>query len=930
MRPHSFRIAPLALSLALVFASAATLPGCDQSANLSVEEHIERAKDMGAKGNMRGRVIQLKNAIQKAPDNPQARLLLGETYLEFKQADSAIKELTQAQRLGVGDAVIQPLMAEALILNKDYQRVLDEIQTSADDTPRDRARIMQLRADALLGLRKYPEGCALYEESAQIDPQWHKALVGIAGCEYAQGKVDAARATLTRATRIAPQATDNWVSLAKLERAAGRPQEARKALDQAIKANNAALDALVERASLLVSLREFKAAAEDAERIRATYPNHFLGDYVQGLIAFNEKKVDVARDHIARALQTAPGYLPALLLSGAIEYALGNMRTAETQLNRVLQNWPRNAYATCLLAAAQLNQGRAGDAARTIASIDPERSDDVAVRVVAGEVALAAKQFDVAARHFEKAAALQPADAGIRTQLAKARLGLGDPRADDDLRAASAMDPDWQGADRTLILEQIKNRQFDAALQSIAALEKKAPDSPHPWNLRGLVYLSQQNLAKARENFERALELDPAHLPAAANLAEIDLAENRADAARARFEAVLKADKTNVSAMMGLATVAARAGNAKEQLARLEQASKTAPTALPPLIALSRYHQNQGDRAKAMIYARQAIDAHPDAPEALAQLGRVQALSGDALGALSTHKKLADLRPNSPDALVSLAVSQISNRQAAAGRVTLQRALALAPAHLKAQEVLLNLDLVERKFDDALKIARRVQAQYPKAPDGYEFEGDVLMRMGKPAQAVPLFERAFDLGASSVRFVKLGRSLHFSGATGRLDRQLVAWLAKNPDDRLVRAYAAEYFMDTGRLPQAIAHYEFLLRAQPQRADFLNNLATLYQRTNDRRAQATAERALELAPDAPAIQDTLGWILVGRGDVAGGLKWLEKAVAGAPKAATIRYHYAVALAKSGETQRAKKELQSLLAAEPRFAEADAARKLLSTL
>lgn len=930
MRHHSFRIAPLALSLALAFSSAATLSGCDQSANLSVEEHIERAKDMGAEGNMRGRVIQLKNAIQKAPDNPQARLLLGETYLEFKQADSAIKELSEAKRLGVGDALIQPLMAEALILNKDYQRVLDEIQTSADDTPRDRARIMQLRADALLGLRKYPEGCALYEESAQVDPQWHKALVGIAGCEYAQGKVDAARETLIRATQIAPLATDNWVSLAKLERATDRPQEARRALDSALKANNAALDALVERASLLVDLKDFKAATKDAERIRSAYPNHFMGDYVQGLIAFNEKKVDVARDHIARALQTAPGYLPALLLSGAIEYALGNMRTAETQLGRVLQNWPRNAYATRLLAAAQLNQGRADDAAKTIASIDPDRSDDVAVRVVAGEVALAGKQYDVAARHFEKAAALQPGDAGIRTQLAKARLGLGDPRADDDLRAASAMDPGWQGADRTLILEQIQKRQFDAALQSIAALEKKAPDSPQPWNLRGLVYLSQQNLAKARENFERALKLDPTHLPAAANLAEIDLAENRPDAARARFEAVLKADKTSVSAMMGLATLAARAGNAKEQLARLEQANKAAPTALQPLIALSSYYQNQGDRAKALSYARQAIDARPDAPAALAQLGRIQALSGDALGALSTHKKLADMQPNSPDALVGLAVSQISNRQAAAGRASLQRALTLAPSHLKAQQVLLNLNLVERKFDDALTIARRVQSQYPKAPDGYELEGDVYMRQGKPAQATALYERAFALGKSSMGFVKLGRSLHFSGATGRLDPQLVAWLDKNPDDRLVRAYAAEYFMATGRLPQAIAHYERLIREQPERADYLNNLATLYQRTNDRRAQPTAERALELAPDVPGIQDTLGWILVGQGDVAGGLKWLEKALAGAPQAASIRYHHAAALARSGDKERAKKALQALLAAEPRFPEADAARKLLATL
>lgn len=931
MRPTSsftpFRLASVTLS---VLAALAMLQGCGGESKLSAEEHIERAKDMGAEGNLKGMVIQLKNAIQKSPDNPQARLLLGEAYLEFKQADSAIKELSQAQRLGVGKARIMPLMGEALIQNKEYQRLLDELQPTAEDTPRNRARIVQLRGDALLGLRKFAEGCALYEESIRIDPQWHKALIGSAGCEYAQGHKDTARAALTKATQVAPHAADSWLSLAKLERAENRPEEARKALENALKANNADLDALVEHASLMVALKDFTAAKKDAERIRSLYPKHFMGDYVLALIAFNEKQVEVARDQIARSLQASSNYLPGLLLSGAIEYALGNMGSAEKQLKRVLQSWPGHLYARRLLAAAQLNQGRPNDAARTLQPIDPDHSEDAGIRLLAGEIALVNKQYDVANRHFEKAAALLPDDAGIRTQLAKARLAQGDENAWDDLRAASAMDDNWQGADKTLIVDLIRKRQFDAALQSIATLEKKAPDSPQPWNLRGLVYLSQQNFPKARESFERALKLDPVHLPSAANLAELDLHENRPDAARARFESILKADKGNLNAMLSLAALAGRAGNHKEQLARLEQANKTAPTALRPLIGLSRFHERQRDLAKALVYVRQAIDAHPNDPLALTQLGRIQALSGDTLNALSTHKKLADMAPNSPDALLNLAISQITNKEAGAGRATLQKILKLDATHKRAQDVLVRLNLVERKFDAALQIARQLQAQHPQAPEGYEHEGDVYMLQGKPAQAIPPFEQAYARGKSSVHFVKLARALHFSGNTRRLDEQLKAWLAQNPRDLLVRAYAAEYFMKTGRTPQAIAHYEFLIQAQPARPDYLNNLATLYQRSNDRRAQATAERALKLAPDSPLTQDTLGWIQLEQGQIKAGLALLEKATKAAPREPSIRYHYAAGLARSGNPTQARKILRELLAASPDFAESEQARALLNSL
>jgi Flp pilus assembly protein TadD len=77
-------------------------------------------------------------------------------------------------------------------------------------------------------------------------------------------------------------------------------------------------------------------------------------------------------------------------------------------------------------------------------------------------------------------------------------------------------------------------------------------------------------------------------------------------------------------------------------------------------------------------------------------------------------------------------------------------------------------------------------------------------------------------------------------------------------------------------------------------------------------------------------DTLGWILVDKGDTARAVTVLREAHRLAPKARDIRFHLAAALAASGDREGARKELEGLLAGDMRFAQADDARKLMARL
>ena len=84
---------PIALAIALAFVTSAALSGCDRITGLTEQQHIQRAKDFEDKGNLKGSIVELKNAIQKNPDSPQARLLLGQIYLKAGMGAEAEKEL---------------------------------------------------------------------------------------------------------------------------------------------------------------------------------------------------------------------------------------------------------------------------------------------------------------------------------------------------------------------------------------------------------------------------------------------------------------------------------------------------------------------------------------------------------------------------------------------------------------------------------------------------------------------------------------------------------------------------------------------------------------------------------------------------------------------------------------------------------------------
>ncbi|MHB1213892.1 MAG: XrtA/PEP-CTERM system TPR-repeat protein PrsT [Thiobacillus sp.] len=915
----------------LILALSVPLGGCDATARLTEQEHIQRAKDFEDKGNLQGSIVELKNAIQKKPDSPQARLLLGQVYLKNGMGSEAEKELNRAEKLGVNRESIKPQLGEALLLMGEYKRVLDEINPGEQTSKTNRARIDQIRAEALIKQGQIKDACNLYQQSYDIDTTNPPTYWGLAQCAVFEHDTTKARAWLDAALKINSRQAKTWVFIGDLEQLNKNSPGALTAYANALQSEPNNRDALRSRAALNMALGQLDTAQSDVEKIAKLAPRSISTHYLQALLNFERKKYPEARDDLQAVFKVTSDHMPSVLLAGATDYALGSYQQAETHLARFLSRYPGHQYARRVLAATQIKQNQPANALKTLAPIlSPEIADAQAL-VLASEAYRIKREPSKAAEYLARAAAIDPKNASIQTQLGFSHLAAGDSQlAITELQKAASLNPNQHKADILLVMTYLDRKEYDKALAAIDALEKKRPNSAATHAMRGDALLGKNDFSGARKSFEQALAIDPAFFPAAASLAKLDIRDNKPDAAQKRIERILDKDKNNLQAMMAMAELAALNKQEKDSINWLEKAAKAHPGAIPPRAILVRHHLANNEPQKALALANEAISANPDNPAALDLLGSVQLAMNDNTSAISTYTRLVQQAGQSPEAHLRLALAQIANNQLADARATLQKALKLEPDHPQSQDALIRLEMIENKPEKALQIARQVQAKHPKTPLGFEREGDIQLSQKRPALAIKAYELALLKGAGPDGFIKLHRASTLAGNAVAAEQQLTTWIRQNPKDLVVRGYAAEHYAANGKNKEAIAQYQAILQQAPQNPAALNNLAGLYQREADGRALQTAEQALKLAPQNPAIQDTLGWILVEQGQTQRGLELLGKALAGAPKSEGIRYHHAVALARSGDKARARKELELLLKDAPAFSGAEAAKAQLKKL
>jgi tetratricopeptide (TPR) repeat protein len=239
------------------------------------------------------------------------------------------------------------------------------------------------------------------------------------------------------------------------------------------------------------------------------------------------------------------------------------------------------------------------------------------------------------------------------------------------------------------------------------------------------------------------------------------------------------------------------------------------------------------------------------------------------------------------------------------------------PYYLPALLVIARTEQASGNYQQAMDYVKRAKKTQPDQYMIYELGGDISMQAKNYREASEYYNQIMTIRPTSEIVVKQSNALMRLSETEQAIDVLQSWLSDHSDDTGVRLFLGNAYLAIGANAKALESFESVIKEQSDNVAALNNLAWLYSLKNESKALEYAEKAYKIRPNDSAVQDTYGWVLVQQGQVENGRRILESAMNELSAVPEVRYHYAVALMKTGEEKKAREIFAELLESDKPF-------------
>ncbi|HEX7371002.1 MAG TPA: XrtA/PEP-CTERM system TPR-repeat protein PrsT [Rhodanobacteraceae bacterium] len=902
---------------------------------------VAAGQKYAAEGKFRAAYIEAKKVLQHDNKNGEAWLLLGKASLGLGNPKDALTELEKAQTAGVPKAEWAVPMGEALLVTRQYDKLLATLTPDSSFKPKLAARVQVLRGDAERAEDKPDAAKQSYQAALKIEPKDARALVGLARLASGTQDSEAANRYLQQALAAEPENPQAWVAKGDLafenHDYAGAEADFQKVLGFK-NPDWLPQDAFYARARLAdseIRQNQYDKALGNLETLEKMAPEQPYPHYLHAVVLYQQGHLGDAVSQLQQVLKVSPDNVPAQLLLGAVTYAQGNYGQAEMYLGNVMGADQKNVAARKLLALTYYREGRSQQALGTLRPVMPEKATDAELLALLQRAAAAKAGMPNAMASAESmAGAATPApSASTGGPLAHAEQALASGNASEAislLKAAPAGD-DAAQAKRTamLVMAYVRNKQAGEAAKTAADFAARHPKDSAAHLLYGTALVADNQRDKARAQYDQAVKLDPKNLAALMSLGSLDTLEHNYTGAQSQYDAVLKQNPNNAAAMVALGKLAAMQGDNATAIKQFKQAIAAVPKDANAYVSLVMLYSESGQFNEAAKVARQLADVEPNNPAALNAVGAAELNAGQHADALAPLAQAVKLAPQVPLYRINLARAQILAKNTKDATSNLEQVIKDNPDEVQAVDLLAFLKLQDHDLPGALSLAHSLQQKPNTKAAGYSLEGDLYMADKAYAKAAAAYQQGLKADYARPLVVKTYVAMSNAGDK-QANTVLTAWLAKHSDDAAMHLLLAQDYLTHAQDTQAAGEYEKVLKAYPSNVDALNNLAWIYTQQHDPKALAMAERAYKLAPKSPGVMDTYGWALIQANQPKVALPILTQAAKAAPKVPAIQYHLAVALARTGDKEGARTTLAALQKTGGNFDDKPAAEKLYAEL
>lgn len=920
-------------ALLLGVALLGLLQGCDPGVELDDSDYLARAEERLQADDYAGAVVELKNALQANPDNPQVRWTLGQLYAEKGEWGLAEKELRYARELGVLPDSVYPLLARIFVLQKKYKEVLTVDPAAVASRP-GQAQIYASHALGWLDAGKDQEVDKALRKAYTLAPE--EPYVRIVAAQIALLRKDPTTAIslISAVNSTEPAYVPAWVFMGNLAQRQGDFERAAEAYSKAVEHQPWNRNALYHRAVARVYSGDLEGAEADLEQLEAEARNAPPVRLVRGLLALFGKDYAAAVVDLNAAVDGGIETARSFYYAGVANLRVGNRERAATFLEAALARDPGIGTARLLLAQLLIHRKKYTEAEAVLRPAAGMERGGVRHKRLLAAALIGQNRIEEALPLLEQASSLSEEAPTEQLALAMGLLLAGDEEAGvARLQTAIAAADGNAAADEYLVRFLLHQGRLDTALERAQDYRARFPEASGPYAILGLVRLQRGETKEASVAFRRALELEPGEPTAGLELGAMLQAEGKTAQAEDLYRSVLDHNPDHLGAMMAMAGLQARRGDAAGFEDWMRRAAAAHPDTAAPRVLLAEYFNLRGEAQRALEVLDPAAKKFQDDPRYQAAAGTASLQLGKLEEAKASFQRLVALRPDSARAhrLLSRALLRLQGWPEA--RAALERVLELEPDAIPSRIELVRLLLIEGQPAAARHVLAPLQEAAPEDPEVTLLAGMIAAAADEPDEARRLLGRAMAQRPAREAALALAQQEIEEGQDERALEILRDWVGANPGDLGARLALADVFLSAGARVDALGQYEAVLREDPENLAALNNLAWYLKDADPARALDYAKKAVELHPRSHQALDTLAALHMDAGKLKPAREALERALTRAPDEKALLVRYAVLLSRLREYQAAIDALEKALGSGepfPQRSEAQALRERLEVV
>jgi putative PEP-CTERM system TPR-repeat lipoprotein len=430
-----------------------------------------------------------------------------------------------------------------------------------------------------------------------------------------------------------------------------------------------------------------------------------------------------------------------------------------------------------------------------------ENPDNAEARLLIGDVYLKLGDMAAAVKAFEKARELKAPPEKWVVPLGRAYLLQGDTKS---------------------VLDQIKPEESLPPMVRAQA-----------FGLVGSAYLSKGDTAKAKENFDAALKMDPAAS----------------------------------EATLGLAMLEAQQKNFKKTIEYANQVVAKDPKHVNAWVILAEAKRLDGDNQGAIEAFGKAIEVHPN--DARARLGRATSLLA-ANKVDDAAKDVAEVRKamgEVPMALYLQAVIDFQQKRLDEAQELLAKATNAMPDHLPAKLLLGTIAYQKGQYESAENQLSQFLSRVPKHVPAAKLLAATRMKQNRPAEAIQALKSVEDQVKDDPQFLALlGSAYHQNKQIDLGNEYLAKAAALDPKAAAIKAQMGMGQIASGNLDQAVADLKAAVDLDQNllQADVMLVLALMQEKKFDD-AIAAANKLKGKMKDDPMPENLLGAAYMAKGE-----------------------------------------------------------------